>query len=528
MPALPPLRSLPELTRRFAESQPEKTALVAGDRRLSYAELDAQSNRAAQALMAAGVEPGDRVAFLDKNVPEYFTLLFGAAKARAVSVAVNWRLAPPEMAFILDHARVKVLLIGREFLGHLDQMELASSPRVLVVEGAHGAREGFPEWVGSHEDVDPQLPSEWSDTCYQLYTSGTTGRPKGVELSNRNFFGMLGVTSKAWDFDADSVNLVAMPLFHIAGSGWGLVGLYAGGTNVLLREVDPAAILETIGREGITNALLVPAVLQFLLGTPGIDSTDFSRVRSIVYGASPITEDVLVGAMKATDTPLIQVYGMTETTGAVTMLAAEDHDPGGPRSHLLRSAGRPLDGVELRVVDPATGGDRSEGEVGEVWVRSRQNLEAYFSDPDATAAVFPEGRDDEGLGWLRTGDAGYLRDGFLFIHDRVKDMIVSGGENVYPAEIENALMDHPAVADVAVIGVPHDKWGETVKAVVVLTGGAEAGDEELIAWCRERLAGFKCPTSVDRVEAIPRNPSGKILKTELRAPYWEGRERLVN
>ncbi len=521
-------RSLPELTRSFAESQPDKTALLAADRRISYAELDAESSRVAQALLAEGVEPGDRVAFLDKNVPEYFTLLFGAAKARAVSVAVNWRLAPPEMAYILNHARVKALVVGREFLGHVDQMELETRPRVLVVEGSEAGREGFADWIAAHPDVDPGLPSEWSDTCYQLYTSGTTGRPKGVELSNRNFFGMLGVTSKAWDFDADSVNLVAMPLFHIAGSGWGLVGLYSGGTNVLLREVDPGEILDAISREGITNALLVPAVLQFLLSTHGIETTDFSRLRSIVYGASPITEDVLVGAMKATGTPLIQVYGMTETTGAVTMLAAEDHDPGGPRSDLLRSAGRPLDGVELRIVDPATGSDRSEGEVGEVWVRTRQNLEAYFSDAEATAAVFPEGRDAEGLGWLRTGDAGYLRDGFLFIHDRVKDMIVSGGENVYPAEVENALMNHPGVADVAVIGVPHEKWGETVKAIVVPASGAELRDEELFAWCRERLAGFKCPTSLDRVGAIPRNPSGKILKTDLRAPYWEGRDRMVN
>ncbi len=528
MPATPAFRSLPELIRSHASQHPEKTALLAGDRRLDYAGLQSDSSRAAQALLAAGVEPGDRVAFLDKNVPEYFTLLFGAAKARAVNVAVNWRLAPPEMAWILDHARVKVLVVGRDFLGHLEQMQLASKPRVVVVEPGEGPHEDFASWIGAHDDSDPELPSGWEATCYQLYTSGTTGRPTGVELTNRNFFGMLPVTSKAWDFDADSINLVAMPLFHIAGSGWGLVGLYSGGTNVLLREVDPRQILETIGREGITNALLVPAVMQFLLGTPGLEETDFSRLRSIVYGASPITEDVLVGVMKATGVPLVQVYGMTETTGAVTTLAAEDHDPGGPRADLLRSAGKPLDGVELRVVDPSTGRDAPTGEVGEVWVRSSQNLHAYFADPEATEAAYPEGRDAEGIGWLRTGDAGFLRDGYLFIHDRVKDMIVSGGENVYPAEVENALMEHPGVADVAVIGVPHEKWGETVKAVVVPASGDEASDAELIAWCRERLAAYKCPTSIDRVGSIPRNPTGKILKTELRAPYWEGRERMVN
>ncbi len=521
-------RSIPDLPRAFAKSQGDKPALVLDDRSISYAELDTSSNRIAQALIAAGVEPGDRVAFLDKNVPEYFELLFGAAKARAVTVAVNWRLAPPEMAYILNHSRVKVLLVGREFLGHVDQMQFDSPPLVLVAEGPDGNRSGFSDWYSAGENRDPMLVSEWEDTCYQLYTSGTTGRPKGVELTNRNFFSMLGVASKAWSFDTDSVNLVAMPLFHIAGSGWGFAGLYNGGTNVLLREVDPAQILKVIEEHGITNALLVPAVLQFLLMTPGLETTDFSSLRSIIYGASPITEDVLVGSMKATGVPLVQVYGLTETTGAITLLSFEDHDPGGPKADLLRSAGKPMDGVELRIVDTQSGKDCLEGEVGEVWTRTQQNLKAYFADPKATDGAYPEGRDDAGLGWFRTGDAGYLRGDYLFIHDRVKDMIVSGGENIYPAEIENALMEHPGLADVAVIGVPDEKWGETVKAVVVLRPGEAPDDDDLRAWCRERLAAFKCPTSYDRVETIPRNPSGKILKTELRAPYWEGRDRMVN
>jgi long-chain acyl-CoA synthetase len=521
-------RSLPEITRSYAATQGDKLALIAGDRRWSYAELDAESNRVARALLSSGIAAGDRVAFLDKNVPEYFTLLFGAAKARAVTVAVNWRLAPPEMAYILNHARVNVLVIGREFLGHLDQMELETRPQIIVVEGAEGGCPGWVDWIGAQDDSDPQLDCEWGDTCYQLYTSGTTGLPKGVELTNSNFFGMLPATSKAWHFDSDSINLVAMPLFHIAGSGWGLVGLYNGATNVLLRDVDPGEILSLIERHRVTNVLFVPALLQILLMHPAIETTDFSTVRSIVYGASPITEEVLVRTMKATGVPMLQVYGMTETTGAVTILAAEDHDPGGPRANLLRSAGRPIEGIELRIVDPSTGAECEDGVVGEVWTRSSQNLKAYYANPEATEAVFPEGRDADGIGWLRTGDAGYLSDGYLFIHDRVKDMIVSGGENVYPAEVENALMKHPGVADVAVIGVPHEKWGETVKAIIVPTGGETATDEELIAYCRENLAHFKCPTSIDRLETIPRNPSGKILKTELRAPYWKGRDRMVN
>jgi len=521
-------QSIPEFARAHARHHGDDTALVAGDRTWTYGQLDGDSNRVAQALLDLGVGPEDRVAFLDKNVPEYFLLLYGAAKVRAVTVAVNWRLAPAEMAYILNHSKVKVLLIGREFLPQLEQMELETDPRVIVVEGSEGGHAGWSDWVGGFEPVDPEAECRPDDTCYQLYTSGTTGLPKGVELTNANFFGMLPVAAADWRFDEDSISLVAMPLFHIAGSGWGLVGLFCGGTNILLRDVDPIGILRTVQEQRVTNALLVPAVLQVLAGMPQTHETDFSSMRLIVYGASPITEEVLVGTMEATRAPLAQVYGMTETTGAITFLAPEDHDPGGPRAELLRSAGRPMKGVELRIVDPESGALQPEGEVGEVWTRSPQNLKAYFANPKATEEVFPEGRDASGLGWLRTGDAGYLKDGFLFIHDRVKDMIVSGGENVYPAEVENALMQHPGVADAAVIGVPHDKWGETVKAVVVPAAGGEPGADELIAFARERLAHFKCPSSVDFVEAIPRNPSGKILKTELRKPYWEGRERMVN
>ena len=298
-----------------------------------------------------------------------------------------------------------------------------------------------------------------------------------------------------------------------------------GGTNIVLREFDPAEILEIIPKFGVTNALFVPAILQFLLIMPNIGETDFSSLRRVVYGASPISEEVLVGSMKALDTEFVQVYGLTETTGVIVQLDAEDHDPGGPKAYLLRSAGKPLKGVEIRIVD-FEGNDLPAGEVGEIWTRSTQNMKGYWGNAEATAEAFPEGRDENGLGWFRTGDAGYIEDGHIFIHDRVKDMIVSGGENVYPAEIENVLMANEAVTDAAVIGVPDDQWGEAVKAIVVLADEIE--DKELMDYCRERLAGFKCPSSIDRVEALPRNPSGKILKTELREPYWEGHERRVN
>jgi len=516
-----------ELIRNHAAERGDKVALIQDDYSRTYAQLNDESSQVAQAMLAAGVQAQDRVAFLDKNVPEYFTMLFGAAKVNAVSVAVNWRLAPPEMAYILNHSKIKVLFIGEDFLDHLAKMELVDDPTIVVL-GKSDTHTTYDDWIADHATIDPMAPSAAEDTCYQLYTSGTTGLPKGVELTNNNFFGMMPVASQKWDFDGDSVNLVAMPLFHIAGSGWGVVGLFNGGTNILMRDVDPAAILDIIPKYGVTNALFVPAVIQFLLMMPNLGATDFSSMRSVIYGASPITEDVLVGGMNALGCEFNQVYGLTETTGGVTQLDHADHDPGGPRAHLLRSAGKAFPGTEIRIVD-GDGETLPDGEVGEIWVHSPQNLKAYYADPDATDKAFPKGRADDGMGWFATGDAGYLEDGYLFIHDRIKDMIVSGGENIYPAEIENALMSHPGVADCAVIGVPHDKWGETVKAIVVRVPEAEGtADDELIAYCRERLAGYKCPTSVDDASELPRNPSGKILKTELRKPFWAGKERMVN
>jgi len=523
-----PITTLADIVRVHAAGRGGALAMRCGDRSWTYAELRDESARVAQALLADGVKSQQRVAVLDKNAGEYFTFLFGACMANAVTLAVNWRLAPREMEYVLNHAETRVLLVGQEFLGHLEKMKIEGGCRVVVLGERAGPYTRYQDWIAPHEPVDPGIASGSNDTCYQLYTSGTTGLPKGVELTNRNLLSAMEVGKEVWSFDADSVNLVAMPLFHISGSGWGVAAFYAGGVNLLLREVNPAEILRLVHKYRVTNALFVPAVLQILLGTPGVEATDFSSLRKVVYGASPISEEVLVRSIQTLGCGFVQVYGLTETTGGIVALHAEDHDPRGPRAQLLRSAGKPWGDVGIRIVDPATGQNLREGEVGEIWVRSAQNMKGYWRNPEATAQAYPEGRDANGLGWFRTGDAGYLRDGYLFIHDRVKDMIVSGGENVYPAEIENVMMSHPDIADVAVIGVPSERWGETVKAVIVPRPGSDVSDESLLAYCRERLAGFKCPTSIDRVAALPRNPSGKLLKTVLREPYWEGRTRRVN
>jgi long-chain acyl-CoA synthetase len=486
----------------------------------SWREVDERSNRVAQGLAAEGVGSGDRVAILDKNGLAFYDVLFGGAKLNAVNVAVNWRLAAPEMAQIINDSNAKLLVVGDEFLPQLAAFEdqLVGVRRILIAGSGHPKHADLDTWMSSYDAVDPAVAVEGSDVAVQFYTSGTTGLPKGVMLTNDNLGAGLSGMAEELDMHGDCINMAAMPLFHIGGSGWAMASMAVGGHTVLVRDVDPSLILSTIQQQGITHAFLVPAVLQFMLSVPGVNDIDMSTMRSMVYGASPISDDVLARCIATFGCPFVQLYGMTETTGAITILRPKDHE----RPHLLRSCGRPLPGNEIRVVDPATGLDQSVGEVGEVWCRSPQNMRGYYGKPEDTAKTI------DGEGWLRTGDAGYFDDeGFLFLHDRIKDMIVSGGENVYPAEIENVLMSHPGVADAAAIGVPDPKWGESIKAIVV-AGDPRPDPAELIAFCRERLAHFKCPRSVDFIDALPRNPSGKILKRELRAPYWQGTERNIS
>ena len=519
----PVITNVAGIIRTHAKNLSGKVALVQGDRVQTWQESYQRSCQVAQALKAAGVGNQDRVAFLDKNSIEHFEVFYGCALLNAVSVDVNFRLAAPEVAFIVNDARAKVFIVGPDFVPVLDAIagDLTHTKKIVVI-GGHPQHESYESWVARYQAVDPGVEPKTGDVAFQLYSSGTTGRPKGVMLTNENFMGILPTSRDLWMMNANSINLVAMPLFHIGGSGWATAGQYNGCKSIVVREAtDVAGLVKLIGQQRITHAFMVPALLAFTLMVPDIDKADFSSLKLIAYGASPISEQVLAASLKTFKCDFVQVYGLTETTGVVTMLSHEDHDVDGPKKHLLRSCGKPSMGIELKIVDE-TGKQLPAGEVGEIIIRSKQVMKGYWNMAEETAKTIRNG-------WFYTGDAGYTdKAGYVYIHDRVKDMIVSGGENVYPAEVENALMKHPAVGDVAVIGIPDDRWGEVPLAIVVRKPDVAVTEDDIIAFGRTQLAGFKTPKKVAWADALPRNPSGKILKKDLRAPYWEGRTRQVN
>jgi long-chain acyl-CoA synthetase len=498
-----------DVVREYAASRGDHVAVREGARSLTYAELDERSNRLARSLLDAGVGSGSRVAYLDRTAPEVVELLFAVSKIGAVLVPLNWRLAELELEAVLEDAAPPLLVAGPTYAGVANALaaELEPAPRVLVTGDEYEA------WLASGDVRDPGRRGKAGDVVVQMYTSGTTGVPKGVLTTHRNL-AAAAETSPWWQFDADSVSMTPIPMFHIGGIGWAFLGLWNGATTVLVSDFAPEAVLDTMERQRVTNAVLVPTMLRLLTAVPGAAERDFSALRSIAYGASPITTPVLKAALRTFRCSFYGIYGLTESTGGVLQLSPEDHDPGGPRERLLRSAGRPFPWVELRIVDPRTGQHCRAFEVGEVWLRAANVMRGYHRRPEETAAALtPDG-------WLRTGDGGYMdEEGYVFLTDRIKDMIVSGGENVYPIEVEEALCRHPGVADVAVIGVPDERWGETVKALVIPRDDAAPSADELIAFARERLAGYKLPRSVEFVDELPRTPTGKVLKRDLRARY---------
>jgi long-chain acyl-CoA synthetase len=521
------LATLTTALRHFAAQRPDTVAYAFEGRNTTFGQFEANTNRVAQALLADGVKPGDRIAYVGKNSDHYFELWLGAARMGAVMAPISWRLAPPEVEYIATHADALKVFVGPESVDMIRKL-LPSLPLVRGVVAMEGGQPDWPAyeaWRDAQAPTRPDFEPQPETVLLQLYTSGTTGRPKGAMLMHRNLTTGTATSIREdipWSrWVDDDISLIAMPVAHIGGSGWGIRNILSGCKGVVAREFDPRAVLDFIEHERVSRLFMVPAAMQIVLRDPRARTVDFSRLKYLLYGSAPIPAALLREGIEVIGCGFVQQYGLTETTGTIVALPPEDHttEENVPR---MRAAGKALSGVELKVID-VDGVAVPTGEVGEIAIRSPQNMAGYWKQPEETARAI------DAEGWLRTGDAGYLdADGYLYIHDRVKDMIISGGENVYPAEVESAIYGHPDVADVAVIGVPDQKWGEAVKAVIVLKPGVQGDPAAIIAWTRERLAGFKVPKTIDVIEALPRNPSGKILRRKLREPYWEGYTRQVN
>ena len=505
---------------QWETERPDAVAVAFEDTTRTWAELGDRVRRNAAGQRAAGLEPGDRVAVLDLNHPACLETTLACARAGTANAVVNFRLAPPEILYVINDSKARILFVGPEFAPVVTQIrdKLPLVERVIVIGGESDEYEA---WLAEHEPAPLTHAAAPGDCFVQLYTSGTTGFPKGAMLTHEGMAAHAENVGTSFEIDPDAVVQVAMPLFHVGGTSYALVAMAFGARMEILRVPDPAAVARMIEVSRITHTFLVPAILAAMTKLADIRSHDFSALKSLAYGASPMPLPVMRACLALFPGVMHQVYGMTEACGVVSALGPSDHhDPA--VVHRLVSAGVPIHGVEIEVRDPATGEVVPTGAPGELWVRTRQLMAGYWGQEAATAAAITAD------GWLRSGDGGHVdEDGYIYVTDRIKDMIISGGENIYPAEIERVLAEHPTVGDVAVIGVPDERWGEVPKAVVVAAPGAEVDPAALLAHCRDNLASYKCPKSVDVLEDLPRNPTGKVLKKDLRAPYWAGRERTV-
>jgi acyl-CoA synthetase (AMP-forming)/AMP-acid ligase II len=514
-------RFLDERTAHWADVTPDAEAITYLGRTWTWAQWNDRIRRLAGALVERGVGRGDVVAFLDKNHPACLELTLAAASLGAANAIINFRLAADELDYVLNDSGAKLLIVGTDLKPAIDKIrdELGGVEHVIEVtpDGADG--DEYEAVLASATPVGRGTDVESDDVCIVMYSSGTTGRPKGVLLTQANLIAHTVNGQEGFEFDEGDKNMVSMPLFHVGGSSYAQLGIHNGVPSVVTRDVDGAALAGAI-LQGANRTFLVPAVLAKVLES-GEDAVKlFGALKTYSYGASPMPLPLLRAALKAwPNTDFIQAYGLTELCGVISHLLPEAHrDPG--KEERLSSAGTLIPNAEVRVVNPDTLEDVPAGEQGELWFRSAQLMKGYHNKPEATAEAITED------GWFRTGDIGRVdEEGYIFVEDRLKDMIITGGENVYSIEVERVLAEHPAVAEVAVIGVPDEKWGEAVKAVVALDG--EATEAEIIAFAREQLAAYKCPKTVDIVDALPRNPTGKILKKDLRKPHWENAGRKV-
>ena len=517
------LRTLADVPGHHAGLRPDHVAMVHLGTTVTYAQLHRESNRAAHALRAAGLAAGDRVAFLGMESAHYYEIAFACAKLGAVLVPVNWRLTADEVGHQLRDCGARLLFVEEEYHATAERAakELPELRHVVAMdaEGRRGA--GYLAWKHDHPDADLPHRPDPADPFAVLYTSGTTGLPKGVVLPHHCFFALgraMDDSGLDWvDWKPGDRSLIGLPGLHIAGLSWAMQGFIAGVTNVVMRMFVAQDAVALIRDAEITTTFVAPAMLQMMLTEPAASADAFASLRKVVYGGSPVGQDLLVRCIEMMNADLVQAYAATETGNAVTLLPPSDHVVGSPR---LRATGRPCPGVEIRIV--ADGRPCPVGGIGEVWVRTSAVMLGYWNLPEATARTLRDG-------WLCMGDAGYLdEDGYLYLCDRIKDTIIVAGENVYPGEVEEALAAHPAVAEAAVVGAPHPRWGESVHACVVVRDGMRVTPRELLLSLKGRIADFKIPGSYEFVDTLPRNATGKVLRRELRDRLWEGRASRIH
>jgi long-chain acyl-CoA synthetase len=519
---------LSQTLERAVRHRGAETATVFRGRRRGWAEFGERVARAAGALRAAGVAEGDRVAVLALNSDDYAELLYAVAWAGAVSVPLNTRWSPAELAAALADCRPVLLAVDGEFAGLTAELLDRSGrrPALLLLgddAGAQPEAARYERWATGGEPV-PAADRSGDDLALICYTGGTTSRAKGVMLSHANLVSCSIIWVATLEFAEDTRYLHSAGFFHMAGAAPLFALTLAGGTHVILPRFEPADVLRTIGAERVDYCLFVPTMITMLLNHPEFARHDLSSVRRVEYGASPMPEALLRRAIRELPTwTFVQGYGCTEATALVTFLPASYHRLDDPAAAAkLTSAGRAALGVEVRIQD-ADGVEVPRGTVGEIAVRGPVVMLGYWERPEETAAVLRDG-------WLRTGDGARMdTEGFVTIVDRIKDMIVSGGENVYSGEVEQAIYQDPRVAECAVIGIPDERWGEAVHAVVVPRTGERITAAEVIAHCHTLIAGYKCPRSVTvRDEPLPVSGAGKLLKHRLREPYWAGHARSVH
>jgi len=508
---------------------PDKPALLEGDSAFSYQQADERIRRLAAGLLSLGLQPGDHIGILANNSHRYWETYFVADIAGMALAPLNIRLAAHELEFILNEGEVKALLLGPEYLDLYRQFKDGTPGLKHVILLGGEADDGFVDYERLIAENEPlrEPVREWdeNDMLNLCYTGGTTGLPKGVMLSQRNVVSNAEHAIMTMGFGEDDIWLHVAPMFHLADA-WACYSLtMVGGAHVFIPGFAPQATLETIQKFRVTKTILVPTMINFLVNFPGVQDYDTSSLDLILYGASPMPVDRLLAAVKVFGPKLCQAYGMTETAPLLTAqkVAWTKFDGDAEDIKRLASCGREVSGVDVRVVDQNTGEDVKPGEYGEIIARGPNVMRGYWKREQETADALRGG-------YMHTGDIATIdNQNFIYIVDRAKDMIISGGENVYSTEVENALYEHPAVLEAAVIGVPDPQWGEAVLAVVVPREGSNPTEQEIIEHCHALIAGYKCPKRVIVQDApLPKSGPGKILKTELRKPYWEGRERNVN